>query len=229
LKEALKMSNIPELIVMLTHNDRTVENAIEVFEAAKDSPAKFWGFKEIGLPAAKMKDLVKRMKDAGKTTFLEVVAYTEEECLEGAQVGVDCGFDILMGTLYFDSIRDIVKAAGMKYMPFVGEITGRPSILGGTIEGMIAEANAYLAKGVDGFDLLAYRFTGDPEELAAEFVRKVSAPVCIAGSIQSIARLDKMKEIAPWTFTIGGAFFENKFGDISFGEQIKVVCDYMKK
>lgn len=29
--------NIPELIVMLTHHDRTVENAIEVFESAKDA------------------------------------------------------------------------------------------------------------------------------------------------------------------------------------------------
>jgi len=223
------MKIIPELIVMLTHNDRTVPDAIEVFESAKDSPAKFWGFKEEGLPKSKMKKLVKMMKAAGKTVFLEVVAYTEEECLEGAKIGVECGFDILMGTLYFDSIRDLAKAAGMKYMPFVGQIKGRPSILDGTIEGMVEEAKGYLEKGVYGIDLLAYRYTGDPEELAAEFVKQVPAPVCIAGSIQSFKRLDKMKEIDPWTFTIGGAFFENKFGDVSFGEQVKIVCDYMKK
>lgn len=40
-------------------------------------------------------------------------------------------------------------------MPFVGKITGRPSVLEGTIEGMIEEANSYLAKGCDmGIDLL---------------------------------------------------------------------------
>lgn len=223
------MKKIPELIVMLTHNDKTVEDAIEVFEAAKDTPVKYWGFKEIGLPKDKMKKLVDMMKSAGKTTFLEVVEYTEEECIAGAKIGIECGFDILMGTMYFDSVRDLAKEAGMKYMPFVGEIHGRPSILGGTIDGMIDEANGLIKKGVDGFDLLAYRFTGDPEELAARFVDEVDVPVCLAGSIKSFERLDKMKEIAPWTFTIGSAFFDKKFGDMSIKDQINVVCEYMQK
>jgi hypothetical protein len=214
---------------MLTHNDKTVPDAIEVFEAAKDAPAKYWGFKEVGLPADKMKTLVEMMKAAGKTTFLEVVAYTEEECIEGAKIGADCGFDALCGTLYFESVHQIAKAAGMKYMPFVGQIYGRPSILEGTIEGMIEEANALADKGVDGIDLLAYRYTGDPEELAARFVAGVKVPVCLAGSIKSFERLDKMLEIGPWSYTIGGAFFEKEFGDMSFAEQIKAVNDYMHK
>lgn len=223
------MSKSPELIVMLTHNDKTVSNAIEVFEAAKDAPAKYWGFKEVGLPVDKMKELVKIMKDAGKETFLEVVAYTENECIEGAKIGAECGFDILMGTIYFDSVRDVAKAAGMKYMPFVGKIYGRPSILDGTIEGMIEEGKSLVEKGVDGIDILAYRYTGDPEELASKFVKAVPLPVCMAGSIASFDRLDRVKEINPWSFTIGGAFFENKFGDVSFADQITKVCDYMKK
>ncbi len=223
------MKKGPELIVMLTHNDKTVKDAIEVFQSSKDTDAVYWGFKEAGLEKEKMIELVKMMKQAGKTTFLEVVDYTEEGCIAGAKVGVECGFDILMGTMYFDSVRDIVKEAGMKYMPFVGEITGRPSILGGTIDGMIKEANSLIEKGVDGIDLLAYRFTGDPEELAARFVKEVDLPVCLAGSIHSFERLDKMKEIAPWTYTIGSAFFDKKFGDLSFADQIQVVCDYMSK
>ena len=64
----------PELIVMLTHNDRTVENAIEIFEACKDTKAKFWGFKEVGLPVDKMKQLCTMMKQAGKTTFLRILS-----------------------------------------------------------------------------------------------------------------------------------------------------------
>lgn len=223
------MSKSPELIVMLTHNDKTVSDAIEVFESAKNAPATYWGFKEVGLPVDKMKELVKLMKAAGKQTFLEVVAYTEEECIEGAKVGAECGFDILMGTMYFDSVRDIVKAAGMKYMPFVGKIYGRPSILDGTIEGMVEEAKSLVEKGIDGIDLLAYRFTGDPEELARELVKAVPVPLCMAGSIASFERLDRVKEINPWTFTIGGAFFENKFGNVSFADQITAVCNYMTK
>ena len=53
------MGNIPELIVMLTKNDMTVANAVQVFEEAKDAPAKFWGFKEVGIPKDEMKHLVR--------------------------------------------------------------------------------------------------------------------------------------------------------------------------
>ena len=62
----------PEFILILTYNDRTVEKAKELFEECKATPVTHWGFKDVGLPALKMKQLVKAMKQAGKTTFLEV-------------------------------------------------------------------------------------------------------------------------------------------------------------
>ncbi len=224
------MNNVPELIVMLTHNDRTVPDAIEVFESAKHAPAKFWGFKEVGLPIPDMKKLVGLMKDAGKTTCLEVVNYTEEGCVEGAKVAVACGFDILMGTLYFDSVKAVTDAAGIRYMPFVGKISGRPSVLEGTIDGMIDEANGLVdGKGLTGFDLLGYRYTGDAVKLNAEFVKRVRADVCLAGSVATFQRLDEVKATGAWAFTVGGAFFEKKFGDCSFGEQIKIVVGYMNR
>ncbi|MDO4182610.1 MAG: hypothetical protein Q4E12_03250 [Coriobacteriia bacterium] len=220
------MSATPQLIVMLTHNDRTVPNAYEVFDQCKNTKAQLWGFKEEDLPPAQMKELYAYMRLCGKTTFLEVVAYTEEECMAGAKLGVECGVDILMGTIYSDAINDYCKANNLKYMPFVGHITERPSILDGTIEGMIAEAKEYLAKGVYGIDLLGYRYTGDAAQLNKEFVAGVDAPVCLAGSIDSFQRLDEVKDANPWTFTIGSAFFDNKF-DGTFAEQIDKVCDYM--
>lgn len=54
------------------------------------------------------------------------------------------------------------------------------------------------------------------------------APVCLAGSVSSYQRLDEVKDADSWTFTIGGAFFENKF-DGTFAEQIDKVVDYMAK
>lgn len=215
------------LIVMLTHNDKTVLDASAIFEQCKNSKAKFWGFKEKPLPLEEMKKLFAYMKECGKTTFLEVVEYTEKECLEGAKMAVECGCDILMGTIFFDSINEFCKKNNLKYMPFVGKIVDRPSILNGTIEGMIEEANSYLKKGVYGFDLLGYRYTGDAVELNKKFVSSVNAPVCIAGSVNSYKRLDELKDANPWAFTIGSAFFENKF-DGTFSEQIDKVCDYMK-
>ncbi|MBQ6991731.1 MAG: hypothetical protein IJN50_02280 [Clostridia bacterium] len=222
------MKQNPELIVMLTHNDKTVNNAYKIFNQCKNSKAKIWGFKEEALPIEQMKKLYSYMKECGKTTVLEVVAYTEEKCLEGAKMAVECGCDILMGTKFFDSVNDFCKSNNLKYMPFVGEIEGRPSVLKGNVEDMIAEANTYLKKGVYGFDLLGYRYTGDAVELNKKFVSQVNAPVCIAGSINSYERLNELKNTNSWAFTIGGAFFDNKFGG-TFGEQIDKVCDYIEK
>ena len=220
------MSSSLDLIVMLTHNDKTVMNAYEIFEKCKDSKAEYFGFKEEPLPIEEMKKLYNYMKECGKKTVLEVVAYTKQEGLDGARKAVECKCDILMGTMYDDEINEICKENNIKYMPFVGKITGRPSVLEGKIEDMIDEANNICKKGVYGFDLLGYRYVEDANKLNKEFVTNVNTPVCIAGSINSIERLDEIKEVNPRFFTIGGAFFENKFGD-DFKSQIDIVCDYI--
>ena len=222
------MGNAPELIVMLTHNDLTVIDAYEIFDQCKKSKAKFWGFKEEPLPLEQMQKLFAYMKDCGKTTFLEVVSYSEKECLEGARKAVACNCDFLMGTTFFDSVNDFCRENHLNYLPFVGKITGRPSVLEGTPEEMINEANAYIAKGVYGIDLLGYRYTGDAALLNRDFVKNMKVPVCIAGSVNSYERLQEIKDVSPWAFTIGGAFFENKF-DGTMKEQIDKVCNFMKE
>ena len=222
------MGNAPELIVMLTHNDLTVHNAYDIFDQCRNSRAKFWGFKEEPLPLEQMKKLFRYMKSCGKTTFLEVVAYSEKECMDGAKKAVECNCDFLLGTTFSDSINEFCRLNHIKYMPFVGIITGRPSVLEGTVEDMIQEAKTYIAKGVYGIDLLGYRYTDDATRLNREFVANVNAPVCIAGSVNSYERLTELKSIAPWAFTIGGAFFENKF-DGTFQEQIDKVCEYVNR
>ena len=216
-----------ELIVMLTYNDFTVKNAHEIFEECKKSKVKFWGFKDSGLPLNEMKELFKYMKKQGKSTFLEVVEYTEEQGLKGAEMALECGCDILMGTVYFDSINAFCKKHGLKYMPFIGNVYNRPSILDGSIESMINQANEYLSKGVFGVDLLAYRFVGDVEELIKILSAEVNGPICIAGSINSYEQLNLIKSCSPWAFTIGSGFFDNKFSG-TFLEQIDKVYNHMK-
>ena len=202
----------PEIIIMLTHHDVTVKNAAEIFEECKDLPVKYWGFKNVGLPKDEMKALAKAMKDAGKTTFLEVVTYDEASCLDGAQTAIDCGFDCLMGTLYYDSVAKLLKDNNMDYMPFVGKVSGSPSILEGS------------------FDILAYRHVIDGEKLAREFCAAVDAKICIAGSISSYERIDTMFDIGPWTFTMGSALFDKKFvPNGSFYENLEAVANYMAK
>jgi L-ribulose-5-phosphate 4-epimerase len=216
------------LIVMLTQNDMTVKNAREVFDSCCDLPHQHWGFKDVGLPKEEMKTLVTRMREAGKTTYLEVVTYTEEKCMEGARLAVECGFDYLMGTLYYQSVADYIKPHKTKYFPFCGKVWGSPSVLGHTEEDIIGDAKKFIET-ADGTDLLAYRFEGDAEALIRNFKKAVPhLPTVIAGSINSFARLDFMKEIDPWGFTIGSAFFTGEFAKgASFRKNLEVVLEYL--
>ena len=72
---------------------------------------------------------------------------------------------------------------------------------------------------------------GDPEELLKALAPAMEKPFYLAGSVNSFQRIDFLKTLPNLAaFTIGGAFFENKFGeDLTFGEQIDVVVDYMNK
>ena len=218
----------PELIVMLTHHDETVKNALALFEECKDLPVKHWGFKDVGLPPEKMKALVKRMRQAGKTTFLEVVSLSEEEGLAGARLAVEAGFDILMGTVYFDSIHAYLKNKPLQYYPFPGEVYGHPSILGGTIEGIVAHAKSLQAKRVHGLDLLGYRYTGDARKLLQEVVKGITIPLVCAGSIATLERIAEVWDAQAWGFTIGSAFFDQTFvSGGSFKENIQLVTDWL--
>lgn len=220
-------SDVPQLVVMLTHNDLTVENAEEVFELCKDSRARFWGMKEKPLSPQRMKALFSRMKECGKTTALEVVAYDETGAMNGASLAAECGCDILMGTKFHPQVAEFCHRHGIKYLPFVGTIEGRPSVLTGTIQDIVAEARDVVSRGADGVDLLGYRYVGDAVALNKTLVESLHAPVCIAGSIDSTLRLDEVKDASPWAFTIGSAFFESKFPG-SFPRQIDHVCNHME-
>ena len=43
----------PEFILMLTYNDRTVPDALNIFRGCKDAPVMHWGFKDVGLAPGK--------------------------------------------------------------------------------------------------------------------------------------------------------------------------------
>lgn len=201
----------PKLIVMLTHDDKTVENALEVFETCKELPIDFWGFKDVGLPKPQMRELIRTIKDSGKTSFLEIVSYTEDACMAGAEFAVDFGFDYLMGTLFFQEVWEFLKKQEIKYSPFVGDVSGSPSILKGTVESMLDESESLRAEGVHGVDLLAFRHESDPEKIAHDFIRQSRIPVILAGSIDSFERIEFVRDINPWGFTMGSALFNKNF------------------
>src|SRR4030095_1516888 len=177
----------PELIVMLTHHDKTVPNALDLFQRTREYPITHWGFKDVGLPPKKMRSLAGTMKEAGKTTFLEVVSLSEEEGLQGARLAVELGFDILMGTVFYPSISEYLNDKPVLYYPFPGHVHSHPSILDGEIEEIVAHARELEGYGVHGLDLLTYRYNGEASYLLRQVVDATKVPVVSAGSIASFA------------------------------------------
>jgi hypothetical protein len=220
----------PELIVMLTHHDQTVPDALELFERSKDYPITHWGFKDVGLPPKEMQTVATAMKDAGKITFLEVVSLSEEEGLRGARLAVDLGFDILMGTVFFPSIGDYLKDKPVRYYPFPGHVHSHPSILDGAIDEIVAHACELEAYGVHGLDLLTYRYNGEASRLLKQVVQATNIPIVSAGSIASFERITDVWNSGAWGFTIGSAFFERQFvPNGSFEENVLAVCNWLRK
>lgn len=219
----------PSLIVMLTNDDETVSDSLEIFKRLKDLPVQHWGFKDIGLPPAEMGRVVSAMKAAGKTTYLEVVSLSEQDGLRGAQMAVEQGFDVLMGTVYFSSIRDCLAGTKVRYYPFPGRVGGHPSILSGTIEEIVEHARWLEAQGVQGLDLLTYRFAGQAAHLLQQVVAAVSIPVVSAGSIATYDRIQEVGDAGAWGFTIGSAFFASRFvPGAGFDENLRVVADWLQ-
>jgi hypothetical protein len=218
----------PELIVMLTHHDKTVKDARKLFVECKDLPVRHWGFKDIGLPHAEMVELVKLMREEGKITYLEVVSLSEQEGLDGAKLAVEAGFDILMGTVYYPSIKEYLQDKPIKYYPFPGKVHGHPSILDGTIIEIVHHASSLKSNGADGLDLLTYRYTGNAAQLLQAVVSAVDIPVVSAGSIASYGRIAEVWRAKAQAFTIGSAFFEKKFvPGGGFLENVQAVADWL--
>ena len=220
----------PELIVMLTHHDKTVPNALELFRRAQDYPIKHWGFKDVGLSPAEMQAVVAAMKHSGKVTFLEVVSLSEEDGLRGARLATDLEFDILMGTVFYPSIGEYLKDKSVRYYPFPGHVHSHPSILDGKIEEIVAHACELESYGAHGLDLLTYRYKGEAAQLLRNVVDATNIPVVSAGSIASFERITDVWDAGAWGFTIGSAFFDKKFiPDGSFEDNVLAVSDWLEQ
>jgi hypothetical protein len=215
---------------MLTHHDKTVSDALELFERTKDYPIMHWGFKDVGLSPEEMQKVVTGMKDAGKTTFLAVVSLSEEEGLRGARLAVELGFDILMGTVFYPSIGDYLRDKPVRYYPFPGHVHSHPSILDGEIDAIVTHARELEAYGMHGLDLLTYRYNGEASRLLKQVVEATKIPVVSAGSIASFERINEVWDAGAWGFTIGSAFFDKQFvPEGSFEENVLAVCNWLEE
>jgi hypothetical protein len=205
-----------EFIFMLTRNDQTVPNAMDVYDDIRDSGLHYIGFKDIGLPVARLRDLATAMRADGREVFLEVVSERAEDEIRSVEAALEIGVDWLLGGTHPDEALAILDRVGPpgapgrpRYCPFPGRVVGHPSVLEGTIEEIARSARELTSRdGVHGLDLLAYRWNGDVPSLVGAVVAASHGPVIAAGSVDSAERIDALAAAGAWAYTIGGAIFE---------------------
>jgi len=197
-------------IFMLTHRDVTVPNALELFAEVRGTGLRCIGFKDVGVSVEVMKRLVSEAHRSSMETFLEVVTSGRNGCVKSAETALELGVDYLIGGTYVDETLMIMRGSGVKYFPYIGVVEGHPCLLKGSEEEVAADARRVADMGVDGVNLLAYRYIGDPERLISRVKEATNLPIIIAGNVDDEKKIMRVKEFNVWGFTIGGAIIERK-------------------
>ena len=102
-------------------------------------------------------------------------------------------------------MQEIIAGTGIKFFPYVGRVVGHPCLLRGSIQEVADDARRVEALGLDGVNLLAYRYDGDVGALVDAVVSNTSLPVIAAGSVDSVERIRALANHGVWAFTIGTA------------------------
>lgn len=194
-----------EFIFMLTRDDETLADAREVYASVAGSGVQHVGCKDVGLPREELQGLLSDLEADGRTTYLEVVSESEQATLASARTAAEIGPDYLIGGTLIAPVQEILASTGIKFFPYVGQIVGHPCFLRGSIAEIAEDARRAEALGVDGINLLAYRYDGHVEALVEAVVDATSLPVIAAGSVDSLERIRALEERGVWAFTIGTA------------------------
>ncbi len=202
-----------DFIFMLTKDDQTISDARNYIPEIVSNKVKHVGFKNIGLPISELKLLTEDLRKENVKIYLEVVSLDAESEIESAKAAIDLKVDYLLGGTRPELIAPLVKDQPLKYYPFVGKIESHPSILTGTISEIVAHTKQVTAiDGVDGVDLLAYRFTGENiPQLIRDVCQATTKPVIVAGSIDRKERIEVIKTAGAAGFTVGTAAFNKEF------------------
>lgn len=202
---------MPEFIFMLTRADRTLADARAVYASVAETGIRHVGCKDLGLPRDELAALMDDIRANGHTSYLEVVSETPEATIESARVAAEIRPDYLIGGTLIEPVQEVIAGTGVRFCPYVGQVIDHPCLLRGTIEEIAEDAHRAQALGVDGINLLAYRYDGNVDALVEAVVAATSLPVIAAGSVDSVARIQTLAERGVWGFTIGTAALDGEF------------------
>lgn len=217
-----------DFVFMLTRADRTISDGLQVLDDIRGLGITHIGFKDVGIEPAALVALHTAIKDAGATSYLEVVSTSRDAALQSARVARDVGVDRLLGGTQVDEVIAILDGSGVQYLPFPGKPFGHPTRLAGTVEDIERDTRASCARGASGVDLLAYRATqADPIELVRAARRATDGILLVAGGVQTPAQIRALADVGVDAFTVGSAVFDGSFAPHvgSLRSQLKAVLD----
>ena len=190
---------------MLTRNDETIADAREVYASVAAAGVLHFGCKDVGLPRRELEALLSDIESNGHTSYLEVVSESDEATLTSARAAAEIRPDYLIGGTLIEPVQEIIAGTGIKFFPYVGRVVGHPCLLRGSIQEIADDARRVESLGLDGVNLLAYRYDGEVEALVDAVVSNTSLPVIAAGSVDSVERIRALANHGIWAFTIGTA------------------------
>lgn len=198
---------------MLTRNDQTVEDCLDVMAEIAPLGLRHIGFKDVGVPPATLRSLSEAIRKAGATSYMEVVSTSHEATLQSARVAAEIGIERLLGGTDVETILSIVRGSEIAYLPFPGFPEGHPTKLKGAPRDVEAQCRRFIDQGCAGADLLAYRAVeADPLDLVRAARAGLGKGVLVvAGSINSAARIRATAEAGADAFTIGSAAFDGSY------------------
>jgi hypothetical protein len=219
-------------IFMLTQGDKTVENCLDLLEDVLPLGLEHVGFKDVGVDGDTLRTLTRRIREAGVTSYMEVVSETPEACLRSAHVAAELGVDRLLGGTDIAAILPILEGTGIAYYPFPGFPVDHPTLLKGSPDEVAEHCRDFMAQGAAGVDLLAYRAT---EAAPMDLVRaaRTALPegeLIVAGSIDRPSQIEELKSAGVDGFTIGTAVIEGAFVPDRDGiaAQVRAVLDCLR-
>src|SRR5436190_15314250 len=118
-----------DFIFMLTRQDRTISDCLELFRLVRPLGLKHVGFKDVGVPPATLAALNAAIQASGATSYMEVVSTTPETCLNSARVAVELGVDCLLGGTDVAVMQEVLQRSAARYFPFPGFPRGHPTKL----------------------------------------------------------------------------------------------------
>jgi hypothetical protein len=217
-----------DFVFMLTRQDQTVPDCLEVLDDILPLGLTHIGFKDVGVPPDTLAELARRIRAAGATSYMEVVSTSREACLQSARVARDIAIDRLLGGTQVDEVLAILAGSAVAYLPFPGKPFDHPTRLAGAPADVEADCRRFAAQGCAGVDLLAYRATeADPLDLVRAARRATPGTLLVAGSVQTPDHIRALAAAGADAFTIGSAAFDGSFAPRMGGlrAQLRAILD----